>query len=150
MRPVSPAVPVPPRLLAPYAGAVGHAARRLAASVLRPQACVACDAPRAAPAGGDPFCPGCMPTVLSLERLDPRTGAGAGHRSTIAGFLYAGAVARAVVRLKAERRADLARSLGDLLWSATGTQLSRLGRTVVIPVPLHPARLAERGFNQSG
>jgi ComF family protein len=89
-----------------------------------------------------------MPTVLPLDERDER--AGAGDRPTIAGFLYAGAVARAVVRLKAERRADLARPLGDLLWSAVGTRLARLGRAVVVPVPLHPARLAERGFNQSG
>ncbi|MGH7438506.1 MAG: hypothetical protein ACRENE_22700, partial [Polyangiaceae bacterium] len=114
--------------------------RRLAASVLRPPTCVACDGPRASPppsSAGAPFCSACMPTVLPLVPLDERTGAGPGHRPTLAGFLYAGAVARAVVRLKAERRGDLARPLGDLLWGAVGRQLARLGRTVVVPVPLH-------------
>ncbi len=88
-----------------------------------------------------------MGTVLPLAR---GTEAGAGKQPLLAGFLYAGAVARAVVRLKAERRPDLARPLGDFLWTAVGTQLARVGRAVVVPVPLHPARLAERGFNPSG
>jgi ComF family protein len=141
MRPVSPFAlpPAPPTPLAQ----VGQAARRLVASALRPPACAACDAPREDPRS--PFCQACTSTALPLG-----AGVSAGERSTLAAFLYAGAVARAVVRVKSERRADLVRLLGDLLWGALGTQLARIGRAVVVPVPLHPARLAERGFNQSG
>jgi ComF family protein len=121
----------------------GHVARRLVAAALRPTACAACDAPREDPRS--PFCRACAPTVLPLG-----PGVGAGDRATIAAFLYAGAMARAIVRTKTDRRPDLARLLGDLLWNGIGTQLARIGRAVVVPVPLHPARLAERGFNQSG
>jgi len=64
-------------------------------------------------------------------------------------FVYGGALARAVTRLKYERRPDLARPLGDLLWRALEPDAAALSRVVVVPVPLHPTRLAERGFNQS-
>ncbi len=67
----------------------------------------------------------------------------------LAAFVYGGAVARAIVRLKYERRPDLARPLGDLLWSAVIPCASELRTWVVVPVPLHPGRLAERGYNQA-
>jgi ComF family protein len=51
--------------------------------------------------------------------------------------------------MKYESRPDLARPLGDLLWRALAPHSASLRGSVVVPVPLHPARLAERGFNQS-
>jgi ComF family protein len=73
-----------------------------------------------------------------------------GDPSTTATFAYVGAVARALGRLKGERRSDLARPLGDLLWRTVEPRAESLRRAVVVPVPLHPVRLAERGYNQSG
>lgn len=66
-----------------------------------------------------------------------------------AAFVYGGSIARVIVRMKYEGRPDLARPLGDLLWAAIEPQRAALADAVVVPVPLHPARLAERGFNQS-
>ncbi len=86
------------------------------------------------------FCGACADTI---ER--PAETAGA----SVAAFVYAGAVSRAIVRFKYERRPDLARPLGDLLWRSLAPRASALDGVVVIPVPLHPSRLAERGFNQS-
>jgi ComF family protein len=63
--------------------------------------------------------------------------------------VYGGAVARAIVRMKYESRPDLARPLGDLLWRALEPHATSLRGSIVVPVPLHPSRLAERGFNQS-
>jgi ComF family protein len=51
--------------------------------------------------------------------------------------------------MKYEERPDLARPLGDLLWRMLEPQRASLQGAVVVPVPLHPSRLAERGFNQS-
>jgi ComF family protein len=51
--------------------------------------------------------------------------------------------------MKARRQADLARPLGELLWRAIAPRADRLRPFVVVPVPLHPARVAERGFNQA-
>jgi ComF family protein len=75
-----------------------------------------------------------------VEGLDP---------TNIAAFSYGGAIARAITRLKYERRPDLARPLGDLLWRAVGPHARALRGALVVPVPLHGKRLAERGFNQS-
>jgi ComF family protein len=74
-----------------------------------------------------------------------------------AAFVYGGAIAGAIVRMKDEKRPDLGRPLGHLLWRAIEPYAAPLQdarhrareRPVVIPVPLHPSRLADRGFNQS-
>ena len=56
-------------------------------------------------------------------------------------------MASAVQRLKYGRRSELARPLGLLL---ARYALGFAGRVdCVLPVPLHPARLRARGFNQS-
>ena len=66
----------------------------------------------------------------------------------LAAARYAPPVSVAVRRLKYERRPDLARSLAELL--APRIAASSLGADeVLIPVPLHPKRLAQRGYNQS-
>jgi ComF family protein len=51
--------------------------------------------------------------------------------------------------MKYASRPDLARPLSDLLWRALEPRAASLGGAAVVPVPLHPARLAARGFNQS-
>jgi ComF family protein len=53
--------------------------------------------------------------------------------------------------MKYGARPDLARPFGDLLCRAADLQaeLFASSRTVVVPVPLHAMRLADRGFNQS-
>jgi len=66
-----------------------------------------------------------------------------------AAFVYGGSIARAIVRMKYEGRPDLALPLGDLLWASIAAHRAALDDVVVVPVPLHPVRLAERGFNQS-
>jgi ComF family protein len=49
--------------------------------------------------------------------------------------------------LKYQRRTSLARPLGDLIVRHCGDVL--LGADLVVPVPLHPSRQRERGFNQA-
>jgi len=106
------------------------------ASVLAPPRCAACDAPVPRLAV---FCPSCASTVEV-------GGQGGGDD---AAFVYGGAVAQAIVRMKYESRPDLARPLGDLLWRSIAPRAGALRDVLVVPVPLHPSRLAERGFNQS-
>jgi ComF family protein len=108
----------------------------LFASVLAPPRCAACDAPVGRVAA---FCTACASTV---EVGEDRPGA-------IAAFAYGGAIAQAITRMKYESRPDLARPLGDLLWRALAPLTDELGGVLVVPVPLHPSRLAERGFNRS-
>jgi ComF family protein len=87
------------------------------------------------------FCTACAVTARDAA-------AGDGYAIAIAPFVYGGAVATAVTRFKYERRAELARPLAHLLMRATRA-IAHDAPDVVVPVPLHPSRLAERGFNQS-
>jgi ComF family protein len=60
---------------------------------------------------------------------------------------FGGALAVALRRLKYAERPDLAVPLGHLARQAA--RRAHLAGDVVVPVPLHPRRLAERGYNQA-
>lgn len=97
---------------------------------LAPDYCAACDAPVAA---DEPFCAecgACAPPPASLP-----------HGAVAAGA-YAPPLSTAIRRMKFGQRTDLADRLSSLL------PREPLPRDVlVVPVPLHVARLVERGFN---
>jgi len=115
---------------------VGSIAIDLAAELVAPTRCAACDG---TVRRRGLFCLACASTV---ERAggddDPRC---------VAAFEYGGAIATAIARLKYQERADLASRLGRAMEQAA----RRLDGSVdlVVPVPLHPRRLAERGYNQA-
>lgn len=62
-------------------------------------------------------------------------------------FVFEGALREAVHALKYDRRRRMGEPLGDLL--AQHLRCHPLPADGLIAVPLHPRRLAERGFNQS-
>ena len=65
-------------------------------------------------------------------------------------YIYQDPVMTAVHELKYRKKTYLARSFGPLLASYAATWLGSHGDALVaMPVPLHPRRLRERGFNQS-
>jgi ComF family protein len=115
---------------------VANALERLTA-LLAPPRCASCDEPIPS---GVAFCRPCASTVERFVSTDP---------SLTAAFVYGGAIARAIVRLKYDGRSDIARPLGDLLWAAIEPRRGALRDAIVVPVPLHPSRLSERGYNQS-
>lgn len=106
--------------------------------LLSPPGCAACDAPIG---GRFVFCQACAEAVLE----SPRTRV-AGVEVVAAGA-YGGPLGDAIRRLKFSDRPDLARPLGELL--RTAALRSRLKPDLVVPVPLHPGRLIERGYNQA-
>ena len=68
-------------------------------------------------------------------------------RTVWAGWIYDERAALVVHALKFGARPELARGLGEALFGA----LPRAPRwDLVLEVPLHPARLRERGYNQAG
>jgi ComF family protein len=68
--------------------------------------------------------------------------------SRLAAFVYGGAVAQALRRFKFDDRPDLALALlAGLHPHLPG--LRRNPTEIVVPVPLHPTRLVERGYNQA-
>ena len=85
------------------------------------------------------FCPACAATLTLPNANDPR------H---VAAFVYGGAIARAIARFKFENRPDIARPLAAALRRAACVMAADPPE-IVIPVPLYPRRLVERGFNQA-
>jgi len=106
-----------------------------AGALLAPPRCAACDDAVAVHAV---FCPGCAATVIDAGQ----------EPACSAVFLYGGAIATAIGRFKYEGRIDLARPLAEVLKRLLPA-LRAFGPDLVVPVPLHAARLVERGYNQS-
>jgi len=137
---------------------------RLATQLLWPNRCAACDefVPE-----GRAFCQDCALTVSALEDACPGCGLPFGRLGKLPTDLcpgcqakplpfsrvwpalaYGGATTLAILHLKHGRRRHLARPLGGLLATAVAAALAS-GVDTLCPVPLHPRRLRERGFNQS-
>ena len=123
---------------------------RLLGDLLSPPRCAACESavPR-----HHVFCAACAASVESCAAFVARAGASGRARDDdvdpvdVAFGYYGGALATAIRRLKYEDRPHLARPLGELLRGACRTAKTRAD--AVLPVPLHPRRLAMRGYNQA-
>lgn len=114
------------------------------ANALYPPRCPFCDAFVGA---HDFICEACLPRILRLE-----ADAQFSHLAKIwfarcrSIFAYEDPVKNAIHGLKYSERFDLVRYFGSELSS----EAQKIGEfDVIMPVPLHPARLRERGFNQS-
>jgi ComF family protein len=67
-----------------------------------------------------------------------------------AALVYEFPVDGLVAGAKFRGRLECAHALGDLLaWTLAGSGAPRPGCDLVVPVPLHPARLGRRGYNQA-
>lgn len=71
------------------------------------------------------------------------------YSKVIVPYLYEGTLMSAIHQFKYGGKSHLAKSLGPFLATFAGEQLKGKEGLLVIPVPLHPRRLRERGFNQS-
>lgn len=107
-------------------------AAELMLSLLSPAKCAACVSPVAR---RSVFCAPCARTVEPAPKGPVR-----------APFAYGGALSRAITRFKYEDCPHLALPLGQLLLRVV-PELRGAGVHRLVPVPLHRARLAERGFN---
>jgi ComF family protein len=114
-----------------------------ALDLLAPEVCAACDA-RVPPFTA--FCPDCAATLEPPGK--GHEGDGGAPPNAIAAFAYGGALVRAITSFKYARRADRARPLAHALRRAIAP-LRGDRPSLVVPVPLHRTRLAERGFNQA-
>jgi ComF family protein len=113
----------------------------LLGSALSPATCAACDA---ALKDRALFCVTCASSVVRAPD-EPCTG----PLPITAFALFGGALAVALKRFKYSDRPDLAGPLGSLAQRAARRRRSRISVDLVIPVPLHPRRLVERGYNQA-
>jgi ComF family protein len=105
--------------------------------VVRDPVCALCGRPSSPPRDMRPasaLCPQCRHSPLEID----------GIRSAV---IFEGPLRQAIHHLKYSGRSSLAEPLGSFLserWSA-----GPLPADLIVPVPLHPARLRERGYNQS-
>lgn len=98
-------------------------------------ACRRCGAPL--PAGSPvALCAGCDVVMAGLDRVR-------------AALVYEYPVDRLVTAAKFHGRADFAHALGEALARYLATDRDVSGCELVVPVPLHPVRLARRGYNQA-
>lgn len=134
----------------------------LALATLYVPRCAACDR-RVAP--GQPLCDACALSVDPLEAACPRCAEPiAGPRSIIcarcrrqpppfealvAPWRYGGELGRALRRLKLGRVPEIGRELAPLLAPFFTAALGAGAIDVIVPVPLHWRRLAQRGFNHA-
>lgn len=120
-------------------GGVCPACRDLLAAYRERVGCVVCGAflEDGAPAGEPGACAACRkkPPPFALARsLGP----------------YEGLLKAAVLRLKFGGECWLARPLGGLLAELARAFPAAAAQPVLVPVPLSPGRLRERGYNQAG
>jgi len=127
-----------------------------------PPTCVLCGAPGAQRRD---LCPGCAAALPHNDRCCARcarpleaapAGALCGQCARhpppfdrcIAALRYEGPVPHLMALLKFHHRLNVARLLGELLADALETHIDAAPE-VLIPVPLHRSRLAQRGYNQA-
>jgi len=102
-----------------------------------PDRCAGCGGP------GGLLCPACRAKLQPYPPDEPPAGT---DGATVA-WVYDATIRRAVHRLKYGRARRVAEPLGEMLGAALLEHPQPAD--ALIPVPLHPGRLAERGFNQS-
>lgn len=107
--------------------------------LLAPRDCAACGAELHRDAALCGPCHAQLPSAPVLEACDAFWVSAVGS--------YADPLRAAITRLKYEQRPDLAAPLATLLFERCARPWSR--DVVLVPVPLHPQRLAERGYNQA-
>lgn len=105
----------------------------LLSSVVAPESCAGCES-----AATPPWCEDCASRLVRPLRRELE------GITVLSAAAYAAPLDGAIHQLKYGRRPDLARPLGRWLSASVA-----LPRALLIPVPLHRRRLAERGYNQS-
>lgn len=113
--------------------------------LLLPPRCVLCGARGQAPCLD--LCTGCAASFQATR--DPVLQGPEPLRRTCAPFAYAWPLDHLVHAVKYRGQLATARVLGTLLARWLAERGLQGGVDVIVPVPLHPARHAERGFNQS-
>ena len=151
-------------------GAEFHRAVGAVLSLLIPGACQICDVPLEE-ATRLPICPACLNSFQRLRdplchvcgrplgpwvTLGPEAPRCQLCRREFYAFdlarsfaLYDAAMARAIIQLKYEAIHSLGDWFADRLEELARSTPEALDADVVVPVPLHPSRLRERGYNQA-
>ena len=115
-------------------------------SLLLPRSCAGCQTP--IDSGDLPFCPPCLE---GLPRLSPPWGvrSGTAFDQVVSPFRYEAQVRDLILALKYQGRLSLCSFFAQEIAQAVSSRLGSDPAVGIVPVPLHPTRLRERGFNQA-
>jgi ComF family protein len=97
--------------------------------------CTRCGTPFESQVETDHLCEGCLRRPPVFDAL-------------IAPYLYEGGIMEAIHRIKYQGKTHLAGTFAGPLIAMARERLGETKGMIMIPVPLHPKRLRERGFNQ--
>jgi len=118
--------------------------------VLLPPACAGCGR------YGEPLCRRCLAAFSGatdardrFATADSGTVIGDALELAVAAFAHAGPARRALQRLKYGGAGRLAAPLASAALPALAELVAVSGPLPLIPVPVHPARLRQRGYNQA-
>ena len=142
-----------------------------AAALLYPPRCILCDELLAAEERAEGICAHCLPRIpfvgtpfclrcgKALSHADAALcrdceTRGSEEREHLfdAGrslLIYTEEVSGMISRFKFENRRDIGRRLGAMMACGLRTEIAAMKAYVLVPVPLHPKKLAERGFDQT-
>ena len=112
-----------------------HHGRKLALTLLTPEACLACNLVSAT----GPFCQACQ------RGLEPGPSLWCQSLWLRAAFTYNTTIAKAIQRFKYRGHPEFARPLAE----TAARFFEGTPEAVFVPVPLSPRRLRERGYNQA-
>jgi len=110
-------------------------------NLLFPPRCAGCDAP------GYWLCPSCIAQIEFLQSSWEPTDELPSLRGLRSVARLSGPLQKAIHSFKYEGLRALASTLGAIL--SDGWEAAPRAVDVIVPVPLHPSRLRERGYNQS-
>ncbi len=96
------------------------------------------------------FCEYCQRQLLRCQLKNPAK-FWQGELPVFVWGAYEGILKQAIAALKYENQPDLARPLGHWLAQAwlKSPAATRIKKLTVVPIPLHPTKLKQRGFNQA-
>ena len=109
-----------------------------------PPHCAVCEADIEA---AELLCESCWAEIVSSEPRPHAEDGGHAFEKVVSLGPFTGALQQAIYALKFRNQVRLGRALGERMGQYLAEQLAPLD--CLLPVPLHPARLRERGFNQS-
>ncbi|MYA23167.1 MAG: ComF family protein [Gemmatimonadetes bacterium] len=109
-----------------------------------PPHCAVCEADIEA---AELLCGSCWAEIVPRRPHSRVEEGGRAFEKVVALGPFTGALQQAIYALKFRNQVRLGRALGERMGQCLAEELATLD--CLLPVPLHPARLRERGFNQS-
>jgi ComF family protein len=128
----------------PWLVSVAGALKHRALNLFLNQNCPLCDR-----AATRIFCQYCQRQIQECQLLEPAR-YWQGDLPLFAWGKYQGSIKRSIGKLKYDGNRSIADVYGE--WLAESWQKSRhleITKLIVVPIPLHPEKLASRGFNQA-